>query len=222
MGKSTLAIHIASHFHHLKVRTLLVDSDSQGTCRGWAAIAVAGDRDTPPVVSMGPEMRKHLEKVSRGFDAVVIDTPPRLGSEQRAAMIVADFVLIPITPGPADVWALQETLSLLDEARALRPEIGAAIVLNRVSPRTQLHAATCDAVRASEMQLLLPTVGNRVAFAEAIAAGQGVTQYAHASQAAVEINELVVELRRQLGGAVKAAATDKLFDDLRKAVRAHG
>jgi chromosome partitioning protein len=198
VGKSTLSINLATYLHSCHHRVLLVDGDSQGTCRGWSEIAASAERDVPPVVSMGAEMRRNLARVADGFGAVVVDTPPRLGAEQRAAMLVSDLVLIPVTPGPADVWALQETLALLDEARALRPEIKAAIVLNRVSARTSLAAVTREAIEQSGVPLLHPAIGNRVAFAEAIASGQGVTTYAAESPAAAEIATLAGEAMRMV------------------------
>jgi len=189
-GKSTIAVNLAAYLHSSGHKTLLVDGDSQGTCRGWATIAAAGDRDTPPVVSMGAEMRRDLAKVSSGFDAVVVDSPPRLSAEQRAAMLVSDIVLMPVTPGPADIWALRETLALFDDVRDLRPEIKAAIVLNRVSPRTALAGVTREAIADSGVPTLEATLGNRVAFGEAMAAGQGVTSYAPSSPAASEVEAL--------------------------------
>jgi chromosome partitioning protein len=198
-GKSTLAVNLACHLHSNGHRTLLVDGDSQATCRGWAAIAAGAERDTPPVVGMGAEMRRDLPRVASGFDAVVIDSPPRLSAEQRAAMLVSDLVLLPVTPGPADVWALQETLALLDEVRDLRPEIKAAIVLNRVSKRTSLATVTREAIDGAEIPVLKTTLGNRVAFGEAMATGQGVTTFAPSSAAAAEVTLLADEALQLLG-----------------------
>ena len=203
VGKSTIAINLASHLHRHKHRVLVVDGDSQGTCRGWAAIAAGAERDTPPVVSMGPEMRRDIARVAGGFDVVVIDTPPRLGAEQRAAMLVSDLVLIPVTPGPADVWALQETLALLDEARDLRPELRTAIVLNRMSPRTALASVTRGAIEESGVTALKSILGNRVAFGEAMATGQGVVTYAPNSIAAQEIEQVATEALALLEGKKK-------------------
>ncbi len=198
VGKSTIAVNVGAHLHSGGHRVLIVDGDSQGTCRGWAVIAAAADRDTPPVVSMGAEMRRDLAKVAGGFDVAVVDTPPRLGAEQRAAMLVSDLVLIPVTPGPADVWALQETLALLDEARDLRPELRAAIVLNRISRRTSLAAVTRGAIEESGVRVFESVLGARVAFGEAMATGQGVTTYAPKSVAAAEVAALTDEALRLL------------------------
>ena len=202
-GKSTIAINLAACLHNNKHRVLIVDADSQGTCRGWASIAAAADRDTPPVVSMGSELRRDLAKVSGGFDVVVLDSPPRLGSEQRAAMLVADLVLMPVTPGPADVWALQETLTLLADARELRPEIKAAIVMNRVNSRTSLAGVTHDALASSGIPTLKTTLGSRVAYGEALATGQGVGTYAPGSAAAIEVEALAQESLALLKGATE-------------------
>jgi len=193
VGKSTITINLATHLHSNAHKVLIVDGDTQGTCRGWAEIAAAAEHDTPAVVSMGAEMRRDLAKVSGGFDVVVIDTPPRLGAEQRAAMLVCDIILIPVSPGPADVWALQETLALLDDVLALRPEICTAIVLNRISRRTALASVTRNAVENASVPVLKAVLGNRVAFGEAMATGQGVTTYAPGSPAASEIEHLTTE-----------------------------
>ncbi len=198
VGKSTVTTNLGAHLHKEGYRVLIVDGDSQGTCRGWASVAASADRDTPPVVSMGAEMRRDLAKVTAGFDVAVVDTPPRLGAEQRAVMLVSDLVIIPVTAGPADVWALQETLALLDDARELRPELRAAIVLNRISKRTSIAAVTRGAIEEWDVPVMAATLGNRVAFGEAMATGQGVTSYAPKSPAAAEVKALTAEVLHRL------------------------
>ena len=63
-------------------------------------------------------------------------------------MLVADIVLLPVVPGAADVWALQETLAVLEDARGLRPELIAGLVLNRAD-RTTLAGMTREAIKVS-------------------------------------------------------------------------
>lgn len=190
VGKSTVALNLAATLHHAKHRVLLVDTDQQGTCRSWAAVASEAERDGPPVVAVdGRSLRRDLDRVSERFEVVVLDTSPRLGAEVRAAMIVADLVLLPVVPGAADVWALRETLAVMEEARGLRPELRAGVVLNRAS-RTTLTGVTRTALEELEVPVL-GALGDRVAFGEAIAQGLGVVTYAPASKAAGEVEELM-------------------------------
>lgn len=190
VGKSTLALNLAATLHNAKHRTLLVDTDGQGTCRTWAAVAAEAELDGPPVVAVdGRSLRRDLARVSEGFDVVVIDTSPRLGAEVRAAMLASDLVLLPVVPGAADVWALRETVAVLDEAREMRPELRVGIVLNRAS-RTTLTGVTRTALDDLKVPLL-GALGDRVAFGEATAKGLGVVKYAPSSKAASEIEELI-------------------------------
>jgi chromosome partitioning protein len=199
VGKSTLALNMATTLHHAKRRTLLVDTDGQGTCRTWAAVASDAEQDGPPVVAVdGRSLRRDLERVSAGFDVVILDTSPRLGAEVRAAMLVADLVLLPVVPGAADVWALRETVAVLDEARGLRPEIQMGVVLNRAS-RTTLTGVTRSALEELKVPVL-GALGDRVAFGEATAKGLGVVTYAPGSKAAAEIEELVGAVLKAVQG----------------------
>jgi chromosome partitioning protein len=201
VGKSTICLNVGTCLHRAKHKTLLVDTDSQGTLRAWSARGAETEYDGPPVISLdGRALRRDLERVSQGFDVVVIDSPPRLGAEARAGMFVADFVLMPIVPGGPDAWALQETLEVFDEARALRPELPGGIVLNRVD-RTTLTASSKAALSELPAPLLSSSLSSRVAFGEATLAGQGVVDYAPDSPAATEVNALVKELVTRMGGS---------------------
>ena len=192
VGKSTIALNVACALHRDGRRTLLVDADSQATLRTWAAKAAEAELDGPPVVGLeGRAFRRDLERVSAGFDCVVVDSPPRMGAEARAAMLAADVVILPVVPGGADVWALRSTLDVLDEVRGMRPEIRACIVCNRTD-RTALATMTREAVGESgDVPVLDASLGARVAFGEATLAGQGVVDYAPRSTAADEVRELV-------------------------------
>jgi chromosome partitioning protein len=199
VGKSTLALNIATCLHRNGQRALLVDSDSQATLRAWAAKAAELGCDGPPVIGLdGPALRRDLERVAQGFDVAIIDGPPRLGGEARTAMLVADLVLMPVTPGAADVWALQETLAVLNDARSIRPELNAAIVINRTD-RTSLANVTKEVLASVDVPVI-GSLGARVAFGEATLAGKGVIDYASGSVAAYEIKTLTEAVIAAMGG----------------------
>ncbi len=194
VGKTTMAINLGTCFHRAGHRTLLIDTDPQSTCRIWSEKGSDANYDGPPVVSVsGKSLRKDLAAISHGFDVVIIDTPPRMAVEARAAMMVADFVLMPITPGAADVWALQETVDVLDDARSMRPDIRSAIVFNR-RDRTVLSRMAFTAVEEMNLPIFETAFGNRVAFGESVLAGQGVIDYEPESTAAIEATALAKEI----------------------------
>lgn len=189
-GKSTVALALATTLHGAGHRVLLVDTDSQGTARAWAAVAADAEHDGPPVVGVeGKSLRRDLERVARGFDVVIVDTAPRLGAEVRPALLVADLVVLPVVPGAGDVWALRTTLDVIDEARDARPDLRVGLVLNRAT-RTALSSITATSLEATGIPLL-GSLGDRVAFGEALAAGRGVIEHAPGSKAAEEVTELV-------------------------------
>ena len=118
-----------------------------------------------------------------------------------SALRESDLVLMPCTPAGPDVWALSETIETVREVQAIRAELGAGVVVNG-SSKTRLASS---AVRAlGELGVpLASTVGRRTAIAEAVTAGQSVTEREPKGTGAFElraladaIEALVVEVSR--------------------------
>ena len=205
VGKSTVALTLATTLHGAGHRVLVVDCDPQGTCRTWAAHAAEHGHEGPAVVALdGKALRRDLPRLTAGVDVVVIDSPPRMGAEARAAMVAADLVLLPTVPGAADLWALQETIAVLEEARAVR-DVPAAVVLNRAD-RTLLARMALDALAELGVRVLPASLGARVAFGEAMLAGLGVVDYATASTAAAEARAFTAAVLALLGGKDRKGA----------------
>jgi chromosome partitioning protein len=200
-GKTTIALSLADALHAQGKRVLVVDADAQGTARIWADVgAERGVAGAPVIGAGGASMRQAISSVAEGFDVLLVDTPPRMSVEAKTAMALAHLVLVPVSPGPADVWALTQTAEALDEVRALRPDLKARIVLNRLDRRTALAQGLGESAAASGLEVLEAALGNRIAFPEAIAAGQGVTTYAPTSAAADEVRALLAEVLAVIGG----------------------
>ena len=196
VGKSTLAICIAAELMLRRHKVLLVDADPQGTIRTWGEVAAEAGQTTPSIVSMGSTMHRpeQLPTVRQGYDDVVIDCPPRHGDIQRSALMVADMAILPCGPSSADAWALAASIDLINEARALRPELEVRIAITRKQGRTALGRSAREELAKSGIELLKTEVGYRVAFAESLGAGLGVTAYAPRDAASEETRALVGEL----------------------------
>lgn len=194
-GKTTTAVALAAELHARGSRVLLVDADPQGSARTWAAVAAEAERPTPTVVSMGPNLYQpsQLPTLARSFEHVVVDCPPRSGDVQRAALMVATVAVLPCGPAAVDAWALAESLELVRAAQVLRPELRAVVLLSRVVARTAIGAGARDALAGCGLPILRTSLGFRVAYQEALAAGLGVAQY-EAGEAADEVRALTDEL----------------------------
>jgi chromosome partitioning protein len=199
-GKSTIAAHLAVEGLVQGLNVLVVDADEQGSLATWAEIGI--EREVairPQLVRMGENLRQDLQRVSQGFDLVVIDCPgvkPGTVGPARvcsAAYSVADFVLLPVAPGPTDVWTIQSSVDAVEAVQAVRPGLKAGIVLNKLgnngSSRTLREAVQGLAIPVLRTSLrLLETVSN------ALAAGEGVTAFKPISPAAKEFSRLYREV----------------------------
>jgi chromosome partitioning protein len=196
VGKSTLAICIAAELLARRHKVLLVDADPQGTIRTWGEVATEAGQPLPTIVAMGSTMHRpdQLPMVAQGYDDVIIDCPPRHGDIQRSALMVSSMAILPCGPSSADAWALAASIDLVNEARSLRPELDVRILITRKQGRTALGRSAREELEKSGIALLKTEVGYRVAFAESLGAGQGVTAYAPKDAAAAETRALVAEL----------------------------
>lgn len=196
VGKSTLAVNLAAAAHLRGRRVLLVDMDAQGSSFDWqlarregsrldGLCAVKADRPLPLV---------RLREMSRGYDVVVLDGPPKLGDITRAAALAADVVVVPVQAGSFDLWSAGDTEKLLDSADDLRAAMGRGPVtrvrvLNRAHRHARLTAQAREAF-AVEDRAIVATIHQRVTFAHAATVGESVLTVEPRGPAASEIRAL--------------------------------
>jgi len=198
-GKTTVAISLATEWHRRGYGVLLVDGDPQGSAQTWAAVAADSEEDVPTVVGMddGRTITRQVPKMAKDYDIVVIDTPPRIGSIQRAAFIVSDLAIVPASAGGLEAWALAETLDVVSEAQAIRTDLIVKMILNRMN-QSRLSAAARDSLaEETGLPVFEASFGQRVAFAEALTAGSGPTLYDPNSVAASEVYALADEIEQE-------------------------
>ena len=193
-GKTTTAICIADELHRRGGDVLLCDVDPQGTARTWADVAADADHDTPTTIGMGSGFHDELPGLTDSYDHTVIDCPPGHTERQRAAMMVADLVVVPCGPGATDVWSMAETIDLARKAKGIRPELEVGILVTRKDARTVIGDQAVEALKSTELPVFDTMLGFRVDYQEAPNDGVGVTRYNASGAAAEEIKNLVDEL----------------------------
>jgi chromosome partitioning protein len=192
-GKSTVASNLATALHRQGRRVVLVDADPQGTSRDWRA-ASPDNANLPPVVAIDRAQMLANSLGSLSADIVIIDAPAK--AEQMAAAIVrvSHVALLVIQPSGADVWASAAAVKLIQARRDAGGDIDAAFLVNRTSGTTKLSKLIKDGSwNEYGIEQLTATIGNRVAFAQALTDGVSVFDLADAT-AKSEILAIITEL----------------------------
>lgn len=193
-GKTTLAANLAAALAE-GARVAVLDIDPQRSLARWHGLR-AGRRGVPEIALSdlsGWRLAGEIDRLRREHDVLVVDSPPQVESDAKAAIRAADLVLVPVQPSPPDLWASEGTLRLArDEKRAFR------LVLNRTPASGSLRAAVEAEMARQGLPVLSATLGNRVGFAGAFAKGLGVTEMAPRSVAAQELRAVLEEIRTAL------------------------
>lgn len=193
VGKTTLAIHTATGLSQRGHRCLLIDADKQGSALDWSS-----NREHPPLFSIvgfpKSNLHREVEKLRTDYRFVVIDSPPHANDVARSAILASDLVVIPVQPSPYDVWATEETVTLLKEASPFKEKLKCAFVVNRKIVNTAIGRDVVDALARMELPILDSQICQRVVFAESAANGRTVLELDSESLASQEINALIDEL----------------------------
>jgi chromosome partitioning protein len=189
-GKTTLAAHLALAWAAGGRRVAVVDIDPQASLATWFQHRNGSATVPLDVVAItGWRVAAEVERQMRSHDIVIVDSPPHAETEARIAVRSARLVLVPMQPSPMDVWATRPTLELTRQER-----VAALIVLNRVPARARLTGEMLEQIAAFGVPVATAQIGNRVALASSLAAGQGITESAPESPAAQEIGALASEV----------------------------
>jgi chromosome partitioning protein len=193
VGKTTLAVNLAAALQRQGGRVLLIDADPQGSALDWAAA-----RESPPLFAVvglpRATVHKEIAVIGQGYDHIVIDGPPRVTDLARSAIMASDLVMIPVQPSPYDIWAADEVVKLIEEARVYKENLKSVFAVNRKIANTAIGRDVGDALAAYPLPVLKAFVTQRVVFAEAVAQGKSVFEVDQEGQAAKEVQAVLDEL----------------------------
>jgi chromosome partitioning protein len=196
VGKTTLATHLAGALACSGRSVVVIDADPQGSALDWARRRIQlGMKRTFGVVGLARETL-HVEapQIARHVDYVIIDGPPRVTALARSALLACDRVLIPVQPCAYDLWATQEMVDLVAEARVFRPRLRAAFLINRRVVGTVVGRQARPALEDLRFPTLETEIHQRIAFAGTVTNGRLVNEGQPNGEAAQEIARLAVEV----------------------------
>lgn len=179
-GKTTIATNFVVIGANLGKDVLLVDADDQETSSDFTMIrneTKTGGAGYTCIKLTGPAVRTETLRMMKKYDHIVIDTGGRDTTSQRAALAVANCVLVPFVPRSFDVWTLGKVGELVEEMRPANPELRAFAFINRADPRGQDNNEAAEVIRETEgLEFIDVMLGSRKAFSNAAALGKAVTE----------------------------------------------
>lgn len=185
VGKSTIAVQLAAGRALQGKDVLLVNGDRQKSAEN--AIGLRGDNGVMPMITLAayPEGKILVAQVLHQrdkFDDIVIDAGGRDSTALRAAMGIADLMLVPFSPDGFDVQALDdELIPLIEDVQLSRGDNPLPIYafLNMAEPRQNSadNRLAADIVAGYPQLEFIPLVlTDRKAFSEASSQGLSVQE----------------------------------------------
>lgn len=178
-GKTTLACNLAVLRAIHGFDALLVDADDQETATDFSAIRAQTDLTKYTAIKLtGKAVRDEILKLKAKYQDIIIDTGGRDTTSQRAALSVANILLVPFVPRSFDIWTLERVEKIVEEMRQVNPTLEAYSFVNRADPKGRDNADAAEFLQENATIKFMPFhLGTRKAFSNACAAGLSVVEF---------------------------------------------
>lgn len=174
-GKTTVAVNLAAMRSLAGAEVLLVDADDQATASdftAWREDERDGGAGYTCVRLSDAAVRNEVAKLRSKYTDVIIDTGGRDTTSQRAALTIADIMLVPFLPRSFDIWTLEKVARLVTEIWVVNPDLKPYGFINRADPagRDNGEAAT-EIIESEVFRFLDASIGSRKAVSNSAAMG---------------------------------------------------
>lgn len=190
-GKTTICQIISAQSAYNGLRVSVIDADPTKAMSDWHVNAYEGPQFTCTAETSERAIADLAIGMDHASDLVLIDTAGFGNLAAAVAMTVADYILVPLTAGAADLNQAEETIKQAKGlASAARRQIEVRAVMNRLS-RTNLTRHAEQELKAAGIPTLNASISHRTAFGEISYSGT-VPQK---GPAANEVKTLIDELK---------------------------
>ncbi len=179
VAKTSLALALAIRRASQGRDVLLVDADEQQTASKFAALRTSlevGGASYQTAAYVGRAVRDQVRTLAPRSQDTVIDVGGRNTDSLRAALMVADRLIVPVPPASFEVWEVETIDELVGAAKVMNPKLDATSVLSMADHRRgrnngEAVVALRDAQHIGYSGVM---IHSRVAWQEAQAAGRAV------------------------------------------------
>ena len=199
-GKTTIVMQLAGGLVERGRDVAIADLDPQESAMRWSELAAASGSGIPVAKGIeGDSAGDQLRAMCKAGRIVIADCPPSIEHPHTlAALHAADMVLVPVVPGPTDLWSTRAVEKLILQVQAKRKNLRAFLLPNRVL-RTRLAGEVIEVMHEFSLPMLQAALAQRNAFAESALTGGSVFQLGRsADNAQQEVRGLVGAVVREL------------------------
>jgi len=205
-GKSTTAAIFACHSQARGKQVALIDADPQGTLLHWHSLGEPA-LEINLVADTSEDVGHRALKSAGKTDLVVVDTAGFRNRTMIEALLVADFVVVPIKASPLDIAVAMDTVALIKDVGASPERNGKplpyALVLTQVSSKSALARHVRSELAGLDYDLLKSELVNRVAYGEAALSGRLPLHVSSKGAAAQDGEKLTSEVWDRLARIMK-------------------
>lgn len=171
VGKSTLAINLSSYFSRNDINSAVVDADVQGSIT--SLVQTYGENNQFEDIRLIPrsDFNNFTDLEEREEEVLVIDTPPYLSTNLQEIFAISDYVLIPTKAGVFDMFAVEGTLELVDEALEIHPELKVGVVINMTNKSEKFRHEIRTHLKEKDIDVFETEIYKRIEFQRSLLSG---------------------------------------------------
>ncbi len=194
-GKSTIAVNLAVA-RSTRHKVLLADGDDQQSTTMWAAQRDLDYPDKSPNLShvrvSGADTRTSLQQFAPEYEDIIVDVGGRDTTTQRAALSVANLLIVPLQPRSVDLWTLGNVSEVIGEVLTINPNLRCAAFINRAFTGGSDNQDAMDIIAETKYIELAPLkIGDRKSFSNSFGAGLAVPEIKPVDKKAIEELQLL-------------------------------
>lgn len=179
-GKTTIATHLAILRAQVGLDVLLIDADDQETSFDFSSLRHSSEDNLSEYTCIklsGKAVRSEILKMKDKYNDIIIDAGGRDTINQRAALSIADKLIVPFVPRSFDLWTLEKVSSIVNEIQQINPSLQSYTFLNKADSRGDDNEDAQEMMKENYNLITLPImICNRKAFGNAAAEGKAVNE----------------------------------------------
>lgn len=198
-GKSTVAFNLAVWLARHGERVTTYDLDPQCTLTDVAD--VRAEEGYTPLFNLQYGGAELVDEIADKSGEVIVDVGTANMDALKAALTIADRIIIPVPPSQADVWSTQRFLSLVSKLTGDKsPEV--VVFVNRADTHQAIRESDEAEYALSELDginLIRSRLCQRTAYRRSFSEGLGVFERKPSSKASKEFMKFVKILYPNVG-----------------------